>query len=161
MNKSNQLVEYGVTDAALATLKDKYAVVPDAATKEGYAEIKAGLKELTPLRTDVEKKRKELKADALEYGRKVDGEAKRITGVILELETPFKEAKKLQDEKEERIKQEALEKERARIAAIEQKVTGIKNLTEGLLGAELSTLEGRLEQANETEITNVIFEDFK
>lgn len=160
MTKENQIVEYGVTDAALATLTEKYSVVPDASTKEGYAEIKAGLKELSPLRIDVEKKRKELKAEALAYGKKVDGEAKRITGVILDLETPFKEAKQYHDEEAARIKQAELEKEQARIDAIKQKVTDIDNLIEGLLGADVETLESRLEEARKIEVTNVNFEDF-
>ena len=89
----NQTVEYSVTDAKIAELKEVYSVVPDASTKAGYADVKAALKVLVPLRTGVEKKRKELKKDALAWGKLVDSEAKRITSALIEIETPFKDAK--------------------------------------------------------------------
>lgn len=53
--ETKHIVEYGVTDAALTALAEKFAEVPDATTKEGYQLIKAGLSEMHPLTCDVEK----------------------------------------------------------------------------------------------------------
>lgn len=111
-------IEYSVTDAALADLAARYKDVPDATTKDGYDAIKIALKELTPLRTGVEKRRKELKADALAYGKKVDEEAKRITTSLLSIETPLKDAKNEVDEAKNRAEEERIARIKMRIESI-------------------------------------------
>jgi len=156
----NQVVEYGVTDAALAQLKEKFEEVPDASTKEGYELIKAGLKEISPLRIGIEKKRVKLKAESLAWGKKVDAEAKRITSEITALEDPYKEAKKLQDDKEEREKQEAIEKEQARISGIESKIFNIKSFSDGLLGVKASYIRERLDKLEDLEINEANYQEF-
>ena len=65
-------------------------------------------------RTDVEKRRKELKQDALDYGRLVDSTAKRITERLEAIEGPLKANKELIDAENERIKREKEEAERLR-----------------------------------------------
>ena len=50
--------------------------------KEGFRRVQEGRLMLKRVRTDIEKRRKELKAGALEYGRKVDAVAKELTGLI-------------------------------------------------------------------------------
>jgi hypothetical protein len=87
-------VVYSITDAALAVLKEKYKTVPDANEPDGYKAIQSGLSEMVPIRTALEKARVDKKSEALEYGRMVDGEAKRITAELLSIETPYKKAKK-------------------------------------------------------------------
>lgn len=54
--------------------------------KKGYDLVKAALNKVKKLRTAVEGKRKELKAVALEYGKAVDGEAKRLTLLVQPIE---------------------------------------------------------------------------
>jgi len=95
-----------MTDIGLDKLKERYLTVPDVATKDGYDLVVSGARELRDIRVSVEKKRKELKAGALEWGRLVDSEAKRITGELLQLENPIKEAKKVIDNEKARIKEE-------------------------------------------------------
>jgi hypothetical protein len=68
--------------------------------------------EVRRLRVDVEKSRKELKADALEFGRRVDAEAKRITEMIVPIENHLQEqedivAKELERRRKEQEAQEA------------------------------------------------------
>lgn len=159
MSQENQIVEYGITDAALAELKSKFSLVPDPSTKEGYAEIKASLKVVQPYLKKLEDKRVELKADSLARGRLIDSEAKRIKGILLEIRDQLKLAKQSRDDELEAIKQAELDKQAAHISAIEQKVADINSLVEGLLGADLKTLQSRLKTANETVINNVEFED--
>lgn len=115
---NNEIAEYSVTTAALAKLKTelsgkKYAV--DNAT--GMALAKFDRRGLVTLRTDLEKKRKEIKAPALAHCALIDNEAKRITLELRELEDPIDAQIKAQEEIEE-----AKRLEKAAIAAAAQKV---------------------------------------
>lgn len=85
-------VDLGVADEVIADCRARLANLT-ADTPEGYEAVKAGLSELVSLRTGVERSRKELKAGALEYGRKVDRAAKDATAKILEIEAPLKQRK--------------------------------------------------------------------
>ena len=105
------IVEYNVSNAAIAELKSKYGGLT-ADTPQGYEDVKTALKEVSGYRIAVENKRKELKADALEYGRKVDAEAKRIQALIAEVEEPLKLEKKKVDDEKDRIAREKVEAER-------------------------------------------------
>jgi septal ring factor EnvC (AmiA/AmiB activator) len=140
-----QVVEYSVTDANLTELAEKYAVVPDATTDGGYQAIKECLRETTPLRTAVEKRRKELKKDALEYGRKVDTEAKRITKALVDIETPYRDAKQVVDDEVARIEQEKREAEADRITLLTNRISFIQHQTEGLLGADAKAIQARID----------------
>lgn len=89
------VARYNVTDARIAELKTNYSglKIRDPKDKTGYNEVAAARSELVKFRTSVEATRKELKADSLEYGRKVDAEAKRITSALLSIEEPLSEEK--------------------------------------------------------------------
>lgn len=58
--------------------------------KEGYKITSAALSKVKKIRTSIESKRKELKAVALEYGKAVDGEAKRLTALVEPIEAELK-----------------------------------------------------------------------
>lgn len=138
-NQDNKpLITYPVSDLAIVKLREQYGVVPDAESKEGYELIKTALQTLVPLRTGVEKRRKELKKDALDWGRKVDSEAKRITALLLEIEEPLKKAKTDVDERKKREKEERLEKLRNRIEEI-------KNIPLSLIGANTKQVESAIQ----------------
>ena len=107
------IAEYSVTTAALAKLKEElagkvYAV--DNAT--GMALAKFDRRGLVTLRTDLEKKRIEIKAPALERCKLIDSEANRIKADLLALEQPIDAQIKAQEAIEE-----AKRAEKARIAA--------------------------------------------
>ena len=96
-------IVYDVTEEGLKALENKWSQVPDVTQKEGYALCEAACKELRTVRVAVEKRRKELKADALEYGRKVDSTAKAISERIEAVENPMKTAKEAEDARKEKI----------------------------------------------------------
>jgi len=126
---SSRVVKYNVTFAQIAKLRDEYAVVPeDLSVKENYALVKKAASHLRGLRTDVEKRRKELKADALAWGKKVDGAAKELTEQLVEIEEPFATAKKDYDTAEEIRKREIAIAEERRIDGIAERIAGIKAL---------------------------------
>lgn len=126
------VIQYNVTDGAIAEIAEKFKDA-DADTPDGYRNVVVGIRTTRELRGEVEARRKELKQDALVYGRKVDGEARRITNALLEVETPLKLLKSTVDDEKARVKRdmeklrldlerEKLEKERAEKEAEEKKV---------------------------------------
>jgi hypothetical protein len=84
-----QLSKFVPTDAAIADLATKYLPlkIADVNDLAGYGLVHKARMDVKGKRCEVEKVRKELKADALEYGRKVDSEAKRITALLEPIES--------------------------------------------------------------------------
>lgn len=117
-------IEYGVTEAALAELTERYKD-PDASTDEGYARCKDGCKEMTSLRTAVEIRRKDLKAPALNWGAKVDKIAKALVRSIKLIESPVREEKERVDEIKQTEARKAAEAEQARIDGIKANIEKI------------------------------------
>lgn len=136
-------IEYGVSDAAIGELRDKYSGLL-IVTKDDYKEVSVAIREVVTLRTGVEKMRKELKAGALEWGRNVDAEAKRITALLTDIEMPLKELKAEVDERKEREKAEAAAKEEARISSHKANLTAIQRISGSLLDASPSEVEAAM-----------------
>lgn len=111
------LKEYNITDAAIEKLKADYMKisVKDVNDKEGYDLAHTARMDIKSRRVDVEKKRKKLKEDALEYGRAVDKEAKRITSLLEPIETYLESQEKIIDDEKARIKAEIEAKEAKRV----------------------------------------------
>lgn len=113
----NTVIDYNVTDTAIAALKEKYSGLSISNKKERDVAQKAK-SEVSGLRVSVEKRRVELKTGALEYGRKVDAEAKRVTALLQEVELPLKAICDEWDAEQERIKAEAARIEKERVDTI-------------------------------------------
>ncbi len=109
-----QIVKYDVTEAAVAQMKELYMglTITDLDNQEEFQAVHDGRMVVKNHRVSVEKKRKELKADALEWGRKVDTEAKRIFALLKPVEDHLAgEEKKVTDEKKRiEAEKEAVEK---------------------------------------------------
>lgn len=141
-NGTVEVAEYTQTNAALAMLREKYAVVPDANTEEGYALVKSGIKELTTLRTTMEAARKRVKDPYLQAGKIIDAEAKRITEELAKLEEPMKAAKKEVDDR--------IERERAeRIARLQVKVDAIKAMPAQVRGKSSTEIANMFDSVGE------------
>lgn len=80
-----------VTAVKLAELKAKYGALTIAGVndKKGYELVHAGRMEVRAYRTAVDKTRKALNEEHQDYIRRVNAEAKRITGLLLEIEEPL------------------------------------------------------------------------
>lgn len=113
----NELQKFNVTDAVIARLNADYMAlaVKDANDDKGYEVVKRARIDIKKRRVEVEKTRVMLKAESLEYGRRVDGEAKRITALLEPIETHLIGQEKVVDDEKARIKAEADAKEAARI----------------------------------------------
>ncbi len=137
----NDIITYNVTMKQIGELKVKYADVPTGLTvKENYEAVRLGIAEIKKLRSSVESRRKELKADALEYGRNVDNAAKEIKEALLEIETPMKLIKTEFDEQKELEKREATRKEEERIDNIQGLIASIKASVESNISSTSDTI---------------------
>lgn len=122
------IAEYSETERGLAQLRQQLAdAVFDVTTPAGMREARDSRFALVKLRTTLEAKRKELKAPLLDRGRALDAEASRITGAILELETPIDEKIKAQERVIEAEKEAAQRRERERLAEIQRRIDSLKH----------------------------------
>ena len=122
----NEIRKYSVADAVIAEYKEKFKglKIKGIDDKKGYQAVKEARSIMRKLRTGVEDKRKELKADSLKIGAGIDGEAKRLTMLIVEVEDPLKDKlekidTEIQAEKE-KAEKEAEEKLNARVKELEE-----------------------------------------
>jgi len=108
-------IVYPTSDDAIKALKSQYLplVVKGEDDKAGFEACDKARKHVKNLRCEVESRRKELKADALEYGRRVDSEAKRLTDLLTPIENHLEhqvaivaEAKKRREEAERKAKED-------------------------------------------------------
>ncbi|MFK2876937.1 coiled-coil domain-containing protein [Rhodanobacter hydrolyticus] len=140
-----QVAEYTQTAAALAELRQKYTgLVIDVTTPKGMKEAKACTFELRTLRTNLEKRRAELKAPILARGKLLDDEAKRITAEIRAMEEPIDVQIKAEEARAEAEKLAKLEAERQRVEGIARAIEEIRNVPGSLFGKPAVIVEGQL-----------------
>jgi hypothetical protein len=99
-------IAYHVSDAKIAELRKEFTGLK-IATSGDYEKVTKAIAVCRTLRVQVDKCRKDLKEDALVYGRRVDAEAKRLTEALEAIEHPLKAEKQRVDEEKERLKREA------------------------------------------------------
>lgn len=153
---SAPLVKYSVTDAAIAELRERFTGLT-CNTPQEYEAVRLAISEVRELRVSVEKRRVELKADALEFGRKVDAEAKRITGALASIEDPLKEQKQAVDAEKERVKQAAIEARRLELEAQlradreaeEAKLKAVRDAEEARLAEQRAAIEAERKALDE------------
>ena len=116
------IIDYPTTDESIAELATKYK---DMTATDGneYKAVVAGIGDIRNLRVSIEKRRVELKAPALEHGKKVDAEAKRITKLLVDIEEPLRIVKGEADAKKAKEKEERDRIEAKRIADIQALIT--------------------------------------
>ncbi len=104
---------YELTRKHLDELALRCRVDGDIADRKVYEATRKAIAECRDVRGAIEKKRVALKADALEYGRRVDRVAKRLTAEVESIEGPLAERKKHRDDEIEAAKRAKEEAERA------------------------------------------------
>lgn len=127
MNQENQLIEFNVTDSAIAELKEKYLplVINGIEDKNGYKAVKSARMIVKTHRVDVDKRRKELTADALEWQRKINAEAKRITLLLEPIEEHLQSEEKRIDDEIEAIK---IAKQKAEMQKLQERIDMLNGL---------------------------------
>lgn len=112
-----ELQKFSITDAAIAKLSAEFLAlkVKGLDDKEGLTEVHSARMVVKSKRIEVEKKRKELKESSLSFGRAVDGEAKRITALLLPIETHLENEESIVEKEKERLAVEAAQKRQAKL----------------------------------------------
>jgi hypothetical protein len=105
---SKAVQAYELPDQKIQIMKDYCAKIEIAGPndKENYKLAKTALSRVRSTRTAIEAKRKELKQPALDYGRAVDEEAKRLTAIIEPVEADLRRKVDAIDKEKERIEAE-------------------------------------------------------
>lgn len=116
--------EYAITKPRLDELRAKMTLPGDLAIRSNYEITHRHLIDLKKIRGAIEKRRKELKADSLEFGRRVDAVAKHLTAELDSIAAPLQAAKDAADrtaeEERKRLEEQArLEREAKERAARE------------------------------------------
>lgn len=123
------IVKFDRTEHALAELRKKYADVKyDLTTTKGDAAARAARKELVSLRTGLDRKRKDLKAPAQEFSKKIDSEAERLRLEIVSLEDPIDSQIKADEARREAEKVAREKAEAARVEALRLRVNAITDI---------------------------------
>lgn len=138
--QKTQVVAYNISEAAIASMRARCERL-SADTPQGYEDVRVALGELRSTRVAIEKRRVELKADALAYGRLVDSEAKRFTAMLVEIEEPLSQKKHDVDYEKARQKAEA---EAARQQALEAKIRAAREAEEARLRVAREAEEAQL-----------------
>lgn len=140
-------VRYHITAAEIEAKRAEYAGL-SFDTPSDYA---IGVKAIASCRTTrvaIEDRRKELKAESLAYGRRVDAVAHELTGLIESIEEPLRAKKRLIDEAKERAKREA---EEAKRREIEEQLRREREAQEAKERAEREAEEARRRAEREAE----------
>lgn len=148
---AKHVIEYNITDAALTELAERHK---DVDAHKDYDTAKLAAKECQQLRKGLEEKRVELKKDALEYGRAVDGEANRIKAAIAKVEDPIKE-QITEIDNAEKIKEEQ------RLATLEAQLAVLRAYGTETDGKTLAELQVWQEDLAAVEITEEIFQEVR
>ena len=136
-----QVVKYDIADKGIDAMREKYTgltvIEGDTASYKAMAEA---ISDVRGHRVSIEKRRKELKADALKWGRTVDTEAKRLTSLLTPIEDELKAAKQVEDDRKDAIRLEKERQEQARIEGIRQKISDIQKIAGNLVGMDADSL---------------------
>lgn len=135
-------VEYLVTEDEIAATKARYAAL-DASTPAGYEEVRQAIATVRSTRVAIEKRRAELKAESLEYGRQVDSVAKRLTALVEEIEDPLVAKKKAIDDEKARIK---AEQEAAKLKELQDRLAAERAEAEAKQQAEREAERKKLDE---------------
>lgn len=144
------LVAYKPYKAAIEELKSKYGgVIFEVHTKAGMAQAKEARREILDPVYATEKLRKQLKAPALEFSRRIDGDAKEIDVALRALAEPIDAQIKDQEAKEEAEREAKRQAELNRqreitngIAAIREHVLDASGQSSHEISEILASLEG-------------------
>jgi len=119
-------VKYTADDAMVADMRNRLDHLEIAeGDKHSYELVRMGARECVKARTGIEAERKLQNEGALAFQKYLNGEAKRLTVDIRQIEDGLKAKKKVVDDEKERIKNEKEKAERLRTQAIRNKIADI------------------------------------
>lgn len=114
---SIQPITYPVMEEQIREASEKYMAlaVDGVEDVDGLKRVHDSRMEVKKMRIAIEKRRKELKSDSLEYGRQVDSAAKHLTSLLEPVEKHLEHEEGIVEREKERLRQEAEKKRQQRI----------------------------------------------
>lgn len=158
-SEGSALAPYSRLNAGLEVLQRDYAIVPDFKTKEGYAIGKANLKEYRDYKKRVNDTHKIAKEDIIKTGKLLDGEKNRILTVLEDVFEPHKEARKVEDERQETIKREKAEAKAKREREIKDRIDTMREAYAAAVSMSSAEISWTIESHDDYEITEELFGD--
>ena len=134
----HQITLYDEIRAGIDTIKDECNFLIDTSTEEGYNKSKRVALDHGKVLTKLEKRRKEAKAEALEFGRWVDKEAGALREEIEGYINPHKEAYKA-------INSAKKEREASRKAELERRVQEMHSLPDTMQDSDSAGVKMAME----------------
>lgn len=124
---NSELQKFDFTEAAIAKLKEEYLPlkITDVNDKDGYKKVSEARKDIKKKRSSIENRRKELVEDSVKLQKAVNGRAKSLTALLLEIETPLEDQENWYEKEKERID---LEKERLEQEKIQSRINQLFSL---------------------------------
>ena len=125
-----------------------------ATDKKSFEEVTKALSVVRKVRTSIESQRKEFKKSALEYGRRVDAMAEKLTKEVLVIETPLVTEKCRYEEEQQRIKDAEIAAKKtsdeaawlAKVEAEKAKLKAEQEVEKAKLKAEQEAEKARIEE---------------
>lgn len=144
---NQQLQAYNVTSVAIAELQQYMHIKIDGIEdKTGYKAVVSARKVVKNYRVQIEKKRKELNADALKFQRAINAEALRITDLLKPIETHLLTQEESYEAEKERL---AKEREQEELSMQANRIQMLLEMDYKLVGTEFvsdyCTIKFRLE----------------
>lgn len=161
----DQLIVYSVETATIEELKSKFLglKVANVNDKASYELCKKSRSEVRGYRLALEEERKKLKAQSLDFGRKVDARAKELIAPLEEIETHLKAQEAIIDDEKKRLEEEALraftERRNARVAQLQACKVGfnydeVANMTDEAFAAFIAEAQESFEVSEKIRIAN-------
>lgn len=121
MTKATEVVVYEQNESTLveAVAKSRGLKIQGVDDRRGYELVHAARMELKGYRVEIDKQRKQLNADALDWQRKVNSEAKRLTALIEPTERELEAEETRIDEEKTAIARKILDERMTALAAFE------------------------------------------
>lgn len=142
------LTEFSRVEAGLAALTEQYkGVVFEVQTREGFEAAKEARRVIREPRYEVEKVRQAAKAPLLALGKKIDGEAKRITDVLLTIEKPIDTQIAGEEARREADRQAKIRAEAERVTKIRTRIDQIRAMATTAVTFDSDLIERRLSSA--------------
>lgn len=147
------LQSFEVTKAAIAELTKKYGqlTVPTG-DKKAYKDARAALTDLVSRRTSVDKRRKELGADARDWINNVNSTAKMLIDLMAPTEQHLRDELGKEDDRIQAEKEAKEKAERERIESIRNKISSMTSMVANLGNIDRESLERIQAELNAVEI---------
>lgn len=155
------LSEFDKVSAGLADIAARFPVdlVYDVATTKGMNEAIAHRAAWRDPRLTVEKVRKMAKAPVLALGKDIDTRAAWLTDQLLTGEVPIDEQIKAEERRKEKIKQDKINAEFARVAEIQDAIAELHMDAMAVVGKASSVIGGALEAMKARTLDPLVFQE--